>query len=77
MRQIEEGRKHDLEEQADRWLKSKQLREYIGAVEKAVSKRGVSEDIKGQFEKWIVWANNHADRIDPLQNGLPFESENV
>ena len=75
LRQIEEERRRDLEVQAGRWSKSKQLREYIGAVEKAVAKQGVPEDVKGQFEKWIVWANRHADRIDPILNGFPLQNE--
>ena len=42
LRQIEEERLRDLENQADRWFKGNQLREYIRAVENAASERGFS-----------------------------------
>jgi len=39
---FEEKRLHDLENQADRWFKSDQLRQYISAVETAASEGGLS-----------------------------------
>jgi hypothetical protein len=26
-----------------------------------------------RLNKWLSWAKEHADRLDPLQKGLPFE----
>jgi hypothetical protein len=32
-------------------------------------------DGKKRYAFWMRWAKAHADRLDPLTNGLPFENE--
>jgi hypothetical protein len=77
LRQIEEQRLLDLENQAERWSKSRQLREYIQAVEVSASKRLDSNIPNKQMEKWMSWARKHADQLDPLQGVLPFENDDI
>mgnify|MGYP000013207814 CR=1 FL=1 len=74
LRQIEEERLRDLVNQAVVWIKSNQLRDYISAVETAASERDLS--IEGDpLKNWLEWAMNHANRLDPLYNNLPFETK--
>ena len=75
LRQIELERRDDLEKQATNWVKSQQLREYIQAVEMAAATKGISGLSHGGFAFWMHWANAHADRLDPLTHGLPFEKD--
>ena len=65
----------DLEKQAENWVKSRQLREYIQAVEIAASKQGISGPFHEGYAFWIRWAKAHADRLDPLIRRLPFEDD--
>jgi hypothetical protein len=73
--ELENERLRELENQADRWIKSNRLREYIRAVETVSSQKEWSEDEKIIRFKWIEWAKAHADRLDPLSDGMPFEIE--
>jgi len=74
LHQIEEERLQELENQANRWLKSKQLREYIYAVVDAASERGFSIN-DDPLKSWLNWANNHAENMDPLNKDFPFENK--
>lgn len=73
--QIELERREDLEKQAANWVKSQQLRDYIQAIEMAAAKQGIAGRAKDSYAFWMRWANAHADRLDPLTRGLPFEDE--
>ena len=73
-RQIEEKRLRDLEKQAALWFKSNQLRDYISAVETAALERGFSTK-DDPLKSWLEWAKNHASRLDPLYNNLPFDNK--
>ncbi|MBW1693898.1 MAG: hypothetical protein JRJ41_07035 [Deltaproteobacteria bacterium] len=72
-REAEKMRLLELENQALMWTKCKQLRSYIKEVEKRASLRQCSLDFQQRFDNWMSWAKQHADRIDPLSKGLPFE----
>ena len=62
----EEARVNRLEKDALDWQRSQKIREYIDTVEKD-DKVTKDED----FEKWVTWANQQADRLDPLAESLP------
>ena len=47
----------------------------IQALEIAASKQGISGPSHEGYAFWMRWAKAHADRLDPLTNGLPFEDE--
>ena len=71
--EIEDQRLRNLEKQADLWFKSSKLREFINAVKAMSSADEYSEESKTKISIWIEWAKAHADRLDPLSNGLSFE----
>ena len=75
LRKIEEQRLRDLEHQAEMWTKSKQLREYIKEVETSFPLNELSEESKIKFMEWTKWAKAHAERLDPLSKGRPFERD--
>ena len=74
-REAEKKRLLELENQALMRAKSEQLRAYIKEVEKKASLQQCSMNFQQKFESWISWAKQHAERIDPLGKGLPFEVE--
>ena len=73
--ELENARLQELENQAYLWAKSKQLREYIEAVEESASVREFGGDDMEQLDEWLKWARNYADSLNPIQNGLPFENQ--
>ena len=68
----EKERIRNLEKQADLWLKSRILKAYIRAVEKAASVNQHSEEEMACIEKWLSWARKHIKGIDLRNCGLPF-----
>lgn len=52
--------------------KAAQLRAYIDAMEKEARNNNLSREQNEHFNLWLSWARDHAERIDPLENGLPF-----
>lgn len=72
---LEEMKIRDLEAQAISWTKSIQLRNYIQAVENKFSKQQLSKNLKVQLDQWLIWANQHADKLDPLNGNSPFEKD--
>lgn len=70
-RREEEARLKNLIDNASNWQKSKQLREYIHAVrEEAIQKNGGIEP-GSELDSWLTWANQQADRFDPLVENPP------
>jgi hypothetical protein len=74
-RLAEEKRLQDLMEQARLWAKSQELRAYIKAVEKAAKDKNYLTGSEEQLKRWLTWAKEQADQLDPLQRGLPFEDK--
>jgi hypothetical protein len=69
----EKERLQQLETQSERWIKAEQIRSYVQEIKRQASERHISEKLADKLEKWASWANDHANRIDPTTNGLPFE----
>ena len=67
----EEARIKKLEKDAMNWNKSRQIREYLVTLKKDTinkqSERGGDSDL----EKWFKWAEQQADRLDPLVKSPP------
>ena len=59
----EKQRLRYFEQQAMSWQKSRLLRAYIRASVKA--KGGYTPN--SEFSRWVTWATNHADQLDPLK----------
>ncbi len=59
-------RRQGLEQEAANWAKAQQLRNYVGAVkEMLIAKHGEIQP-ESQADLWLRWADQHADRLDPL-----------
>ena len=70
-REEEKRQRKTLEETASQWSKSQDLREYIEEVRRRVDEEPLTEEKREKVEEWLEWAETHADRIDPLSDGLP------
>lgn len=75
-RRLEEKRLYELEAMVDRWIKSQHLRAFIDEIEKQVSHRPLPQESRECCERWVSWATQHADRLDPLHDVLPWVSAN-
>jgi hypothetical protein len=70
-RKIKLKRLQELENQAQQWAKCQQIRKYINYVEEAASKRKLPPDEQQRLSEWTAWANQHADRYDPMKAEIP------
>lgn len=69
-RQEELARRQALEQEATNWAKAQQLRAYLAALkDMLITKHGEIQP-GSQADTWLAWAYQHADRLDPLINGL-------
>ena len=71
--EAERQRLRELENQAQFWVRSEQLRAYIRAVETAASEQPFFNELREELAKWVLWASAYADQLDILQGGLPIE----
>jgi hypothetical protein len=69
--EVEQKRVSDLISDADNWKKSKVIREYVSAVERAVLEGKSTFKPEGELKHWIKWALQQADRLDPLTESPP------
>ena len=78
LRREEEERIKSLENQIEAWYRSRQIREYLQAVKRtAIQKYGRIEP-SSELDKWLTWAKQHADRVDPLvEVPLPVLSKEI
>jgi hypothetical protein len=67
--QKERKRREQLEHQAEQWSKAERLRAFINEVKQRAKSGGAAE--LEDIQEWLRWARDHADRIDPLRDGLP------
>ena len=62
----ERRRVDELMEEADDWSESRKLRQYIEAVRQSALERGEDVGTDSVPGKWLAWASQQADRLDPL-----------
>jgi predicted Holliday junction resolvase-like endonuclease len=55
-----------LLQETDNWSKSNLIREYTRAVREDAIRRHGKIDLGSELDRWIEWANQQADRLDPL-----------
>lgn len=68
-RQEELARLEALEQEAANWAKAQQLRSYLSALrDMLITKHGEIQP-GSQADQWLIWAHQHADRLDPLVAG--------
>ncbi len=73
-RQEEERKRQEklarrLEQEATNWAKAQLVRAYLVAIEETVVAWHGAIQSGSQAALWLVWAHQHADRLDPLVNG--------
>ena len=61
-----------IDEQSELWFKSQKIREWIGAVEKALEKRNVQEEAPEGVDEYLSFAKRYADYLDPTKGALNF-----
>lgn len=64
--EIEEERFRALEKEAISWQRGKLIRSYIEAVTAAYIKKNRNIEPGSEFDKWRAWAQQRANRFDPL-----------
>ena len=67
-RQEELARRQALEQEATNWAKVQQLRAYLAAVKDRLHAKHGEIQSGSQADRWLTWAHQHADRLDPLRN---------
>lgn len=69
-RRIEEENRKRLEEKAQAWREARILRRFVHACEAVLRKKGKPFPANGWEGRWLVWAREHADRLDPMTSGF-------
>lgn len=67
----ERARVSKLVTDADNHQKSKQIRELVTAVENEHRKGNAVYVTGNEYESWVKWARDQADRLDPLADSRP------
>lgn len=68
-RELEKNMIGQLEKQTKDWNFTMQLQSYISAVEDKAKTQ--NENIPTDTLKWLKWATQHLDKINPLKGALP------
>lgn len=63
----EKNRISDLEQQAECWVKSRNIHAFLAAFRDSLVEQG-KIDQNGAEYKWLRWASKHADDLNPLRN---------
>lgn len=69
--QAEQTRVNKLLTDATNWQRSKLLRDYIQKVRETILARGESVEEHSEAGKWLKWATEQADRLDPFHPSPP------
>jgi hypothetical protein len=62
----EELRVRRLEEAASDWIRARHIREYVMAVVRSKMEQGHKLVSGSSLTRWVLWAMDQADRLDPL-----------
>jgi hypothetical protein len=68
-RQEELARRQALEQDATNWATAQQLRAYLVAVKDRLHAKHGEIQSGSRADRWLTWAHQHADRLDPLISG--------
>jgi len=69
--QEERTRVSNLITDAENYQKSMQIREFLAAVEKEHRNGNAVYVNADEYESWVTWARDQADRLDPLSDSPP------
>ena len=67
----EKARVDRLMQEANNWRKSQDLRDFIDAMKRRHLERHGTIDADTDFARWLEWAYEQADRLDPLTSSPP------
>jgi hypothetical protein len=68
-REEEQQRRNYLDQHFKEWSQCERLREFLHACEKSLIERKGEIASDSPESKWLSWAHQYTDRIDPLKNG--------
>ena len=68
----EQSKVRALEHAAAMWSRAERIRSFISAARDEAVQNGHPVNAGSTFGEWIVWAQEQADRLDPLKEGLVF-----
>lgn len=68
-RYIDERRRAMLDRHVESWHKSKNIRMYLEACEQSLTSSEGSVNRDSPEARWLIWAREYADRLDPTNNG--------
>lgn len=66
---IEEKRRATLNKHVESWRHCRLLREYLQACEQSITAGEDAPEPSSGGVRWLAWARNYADRLDPFKNG--------
>ncbi len=72
LRQMEEENRDSLEAAAQNWREAKLLRRFIRVCEGELEKDRKPTATDSWHDRWLIWAREHADRLDPMTNGYLY-----
>jgi hypothetical protein len=67
----EKSKVRALGQAAARWSRATQIRYFISAARDAAIQSGQSVEAGSPFGDWLIWAEQQADRMDPLKKSPP------
>jgi hypothetical protein len=67
----EQSKANALRNAAARWSRAEQIRLFICAAREAAVQNGQSVEQGSPFGDWVTWAEQQADRLDPLKESPP------
>ena len=71
----EESKLEELVSEVESWEKSQKIRRFIEAMENRQRKTGNTDD--PNFVRWVKWASDQANRIDPLSENPVLEIDHL
>lgn len=63
---LEKEKLKQLDTELDLWHRSQRIRQYATAVRQSAIERHGSVEPGSKLDQWLVWAEQQADRLDPL-----------
>ncbi|WP_441001153.1 hypothetical protein [Fodinibius sp. SL11] len=66
-RNEEKQRRNKLKKRATTFTKSQYIYDFIAEIEKQQTKLDLTREEELKFKAWIMWATNHADRLNPVK----------
>lgn len=63
----EAERRNQLEQMAKTYTTSQYIYDFVDVIEHHQDQLDLKEDEKLKFKAWIIWARNHADRLNPVK----------